>query len=113
MPDGLLTESEFQPFLQENPLCAVYYSGPGCAVCEQLKPKLFDMLSERFPRLNVAEADCVKERALAAEQSVFTIPTLVVYVEGREAFRYARSFAPAQVAEQLRRPYEMFFSVDG
>jgi thioredoxin-like negative regulator of GroEL len=96
-------------FLHENTLCAVYYSGPGCAVCEQLKPKLFGMLGERFPRLAIAAVDCSKARTLAAEQSVFTIPTLVVYIEGREAFRYARSFSPIQVAEQLQRPYELFF----
>ena len=98
-----------ETFLQQNPLCAVYYSGPGCAVCVQLKPKLFGMLGEQFPRLAIAEVDCGEERALAADQSVFTIPTLVVYIEGREAFRHARSFGPTQMAEQLRRPYDMLF----
>jgi len=103
-----LTESGFSRFIGEYDLCAVYYSAPDCNVCAVLKPKLFDLLGRRYPRLALGEVDCSAHKALAAGQSVFAIPTLIVYTDGREAFRHARGFSPAQVAEQLQRPYGIF-----
>jgi len=108
MTDGPLTETAFKPFIQDNPLCLVYFSGPDCAVCEQLKPKLFKLLSRQFPQLVFAEVDCSREKTLVAALGVFTVPTVIAYIEGGEAFRHTRSFSPAQVAAQLQRPYRIF-----
>ena len=104
-----LSHADFSAFTQEHPLCVVYFSGPGCAVCKQLKPKLFELLDEAFPQLGTAQVDCSEEQSLAVDQGVFTIPTLLVFIEGRETQRYARSFSPAQVAAELRRPYQLCF----
>jgi len=109
LPNPTLTASNFRDFTQQNPLCVVYFSGPDCAVCEQLKPKLTALLSSEYPRLGIALVDASEERALAADQGVFSIPTLLVFIEGHEARRYTRSFSPSQVAADLRRPYELCF----
>jgi thioredoxin 1 len=101
----ILNEAGFGDFLQTRLLCAVYYSGPDCNVCKVLKPRLLDMLQQDFPRLLLGEVDCSTEKGLAAGQGVFAIPTLIIYSEGREAFRFSRSFSPAQVAGALHRPY--------
>ncbi len=113
MPDGPLTETAFKRFIQRNPLCAVYFSGPDCAVCQRLKPKLFDFLSGQLPRLELAEVDCSQQKTLAAAQGVFTIPTLIAYAEGGEILRHSRSFSPAQVAAQLQRPYRILWPTSG
>lgn len=101
----LHNQSEFSEFLVTHLLCAVYFSGPDCGVCEVLKPRLFETLSGRFPELALGEVDCVRSPELAAQQLVFTIPTLVVYVEGRENLRKVRAFSPAELVQELERPY--------
>jgi thiol-disulfide isomerase/thioredoxin len=104
----LSKENDFSAFIADHPLCAVYFSGPDCAVCEALQPKLFDLLQQRFPRLALAEVDCSASPQLAAQQTVFTIPTLIVYLDGREGIRKVRSFSLAELAAELQRPYVIF-----
>jgi thiol-disulfide isomerase/thioredoxin len=105
MSQPLIDESEFSEFLGSHPLCAVYFTGPDCGVCQALKPRLFAMLSDRFPQLAVGEIDCSRCPGLAAQQMVFTIPALIVYIEGRENLRKVRAFSPAELARELERPY--------
>lgn len=100
--------SEHSAFIHRHPLCAVYFSGPNCAVCEALKPKLFELFETRFPELALAEVDCSASPQLAGQQSVFTIPTLIVYLEGREGLRESRSISLGELTEALERPYRIF-----
>ena len=92
-------------FIRDNPLAAVYFTGPECAVCQALKPRLFALFAERFPAMALVEVDCSREPAAAAQRRVFAVPTLVVYLDGREHLRRARAFSLVEVAEALGRPY--------
>lgn len=108
-PKPLTSDATFEEFIREHPLAAVYFSGPDCGVCTTLKPKLLRLVAERFPALAVAEVDCGLYRAVAAQRGVFIVPTLIVYLEGREGFRKVRSFSPGQVEAALARSYSLFF----
>jgi thioredoxin-like negative regulator of GroEL len=107
MTEQLNSLEAFERFINASPIAAVYFSGPDCNVCEVLKPKVMDMFVQRFPAIALAEVDCGIQTALAAQQSVFAVPTLIVYIEGRESIRKARSFSPAAVAAELARPYSI------
>jgi len=109
MTHPILTVNDFAGFIGQNALCVVYFSGPGCAVCEQLRPKLFGLLNSEFPQVPIAQVDCADQKVLAAEQRVFSIPTLVIFAEGRESQRFVRSFSPTEVARQLLRPYQLCY----
>ncbi len=104
----LVTNNDLNTFIREHPVSGVYFSGPNCGVCEALKPKLFELLGQRFPRLILGEVNCDASRELAAQQMVFTIPTLIVYLDGREGLRKSRSFSLAELAAELERPYGIF-----
>lgn len=106
----LIQETDHTGFIRSHPICAIYFSGPDCAVCEVLKPKLFELLQQRFPKLVLGEVNCANSPQLAAQMSVFTIPTLIVYFEGKEGLRKSRSFSLAELAQQLARPYEILTS---
>lgn len=99
----------FQAFLQQQPAAAVYFSGPDCSVCQVLKPKVLALLEQHFPQLALAEVDCSRASELAAQQSVFTVPTLVIYFDGRELLRKVRNFSLRELADELERPYALFF----
>lgn len=107
MSQTLASEAEFTGFIQRHQICSVYFSGPDCTVCKTLKPKLFEMLNDRFPAVAIGEVDCAVSPQLAAQQVVFSIPTMIIYIEGREAIRKVRSFSPSELALELERPYTM------
>lgn len=91
-------------------MCVVYFTAPDCAVCQALKPKVKAMLSQRFPRIAFAEVDCASTPDLAALQGIFSLPTLTLYIEGRETLRKVRAFGLGEVAGDLERPYSMLFA---
>ena len=107
--ERLQSTEALQRFVGARPLTAVYFTGPDCAVCAALKPKLKDLLNASFPALALADVDCAASREVAAQQSVFAIPTLLVFVDGRESFRQSRSINLAELRERLSRPYSVLF----
>ena len=108
MTRQLTTVAAFEQFIQAHPMAAVYFSGPACGVCTTLQPKLMGLFAERFPALAVAQVDCGQHQAVAAQQGVFTVPTLLIFFEGREAIRKARAFSPTEIEMELERPYGIF-----
>jgi len=110
VPRRLDATEALESFVQAHPIAAVYFSGPDCGVCHALRPRLEAMLAERFPELTLAEVDCGRLPETAAQNGVFSIPTLVVWLEGREFLRRARNISPGEVADALARPYAMFTS---
>ncbi len=109
LPKDLFDNDALEGFIQSSPICIVYFSAPGCGVCEVLKPKLMRMLAAEFPLIARAQVDCAEARALAAAQSVFSIPSVIVFTQGRESLRMTRSFGLADLADQLRRPYSVLY----
>lgn len=99
----------YQRFITAHPVAAVYFSGPDCAVCRALAPKLTEALARHFPELMLAWVDCAASPALAAQNQVFSVPLLVVYFAGQEAVRQARGFSVTGLCRELERPYRLFF----
>lgn len=109
MSPTLLTPEDLDDFVRAHTAAAVYFAGEACGVCRVLEPKLRALLQERFPEVALARVECARAPELAARRQVFSVPTLIVYLDGREALRRARHFSPAELAEALERPYRLLF----
>lgn len=102
-----------QVFVRDNEAAAIYFAGADCGVCQVLEPRVRVLLAESFPRIAFARVATEQAAELAAQQSVFAIPTLIFFFDGRESFRYARNFSLAEVERDVVRPYTMFFEESG
>lgn len=98
-----------QTFVADNAAAAVYFGGADCGVCHVLEPKIRVLLSESFPQVSFARVATEQASELAAQQGVFAVPTLLIFFDGRENFRYARNFSPGEVERDIARPYGLFF----
>ncbi|MCG8427743.1 MAG: thioredoxin family protein [Chromatiales bacterium] len=104
------TTEAFQQCIAEHRATLIWFTGPDCRVCQDLKPKIAQLISEQFPQIHCFQVDCAASPALSAQRQIFTVPTLLVYLEGQEFIRLSRSFSPAQLAAELDRPYRLLFS---
>jgi len=95
--------------LSESPIAGLYFSGRSCGVCHSLRPKIEALFAEDFPKVPLLEIATEEQPELAAQHSVFTLPVLIIYIDGREGPRFARSFSLDEVREALERPYSMLF----
>ena len=86
-----------------------YFSHSNCSVCKVLKPKVQLLLSEKFPKMYFEYVDIEKQPAIAAENQVFTVPTLLIYFEGKEYYRFARNVSIGQLKDAIERPYQLLY----
>jgi thioredoxin 1 len=87
----------------------LHFTSPDCAVCSALKPRLAALLAGEFPQVVLAEVDCVAAPDVAAQQQVFAVPTLLLFVMGRESQRWVRNLHLSELREALARPYPLLF----
>ena len=99
-----------QAFVSENAAAVVYFAGADCGVCHILEPKVRALLNDTFPRIVFGRVATEQASELAAQQSVFAVPTLLVFFDGRESFRYARNFSTGEIERDIARPYDLFFN---
>lgn len=85
----------------------VLFTSPDCSVCRVIRPLLAELVSERFPRLQFATVDAGDHPELAAQEGIFSFPTVIAYLDGRETLRRSRSFGIGEIADALDRPYHL------
>jgi len=85
----------------------VYFSHEKCNVCKVLKPKVSEMLNKIFPKVKMVYADTVQNPEIAGQNSIFAVPTIVTYVEGKEYFRRSRNIGIRELEDLIERPYSI------
>ncbi|WP_339230025.1 thioredoxin family protein [Oceanobacillus sp. FSL K6-2867] len=92
-------------FITENQLSFLYFSRPNCSVCHGLLPQV-EKLMESYPQINTAHINVEEVQMAAGRFSIFTIPVLLFFVDGKEYIREARIVHLDLLEEKIRRIYE-------
>lgn len=93
--------------LNKNTAVLVYFSHDACNVCKLLKPKVEVLLAEQFPKMKMLYVNTHQQPEIAAQYKVFTAPTILIFFEGKEHFRFSRNVSIGQLREAIERPYSM------
>ncbi len=81
----------------------IYFTGKTCGVCKALKPKLLEAAQENFPKVNIRVVDVEEEKEFTGQSMVFTLPVIILKVDDKEIYRFARSFSIYEVLDKLKR----------
>jgi thioredoxin-like negative regulator of GroEL len=103
------SKEEFDQVLKENAAVAVYFAHDNCNVCKVLKPKLSEALTEKFPKVEQVCIDIENTPELAGQHGVFTVPVVLLFLEGQELLRKSRNFGIGEVMDCIERPYSIMF----
>jgi thioredoxin-like negative regulator of GroEL len=101
--------NEFSHKISELPGVLFYFSHEKCNVCKVLKPKIHDLLKARFPKIEMIYCDTVLYPEIAGQNSIFTVPTILVFFDGKEFLRKSRNISIDELGNELNRPYSIFF----
>ncbi len=96
-----------QNLLDTNDTVMLYFSAPTCGVCQVLKPKLTDAMVQNFSDIIIESIDISIDPDIGAHFSVFTIPTVLIFLQGREYVRKSRHMSVDEVVRELERPYQL------
>ena len=107
--NNIQSYSHFLETIRTEPAVLVYFSHDQCSVCKVLKPKVADLLKEQFPKMAMFYCNTVEQSEVAAQNRIFSVPTVLVFFDGRETFRYSRNISLDELKTAIQRPYHLMF----
>ena len=107
--EGIYNFQELQGIISREKAVLLYFSNDACSVCKVLKPKVAQLLHERFPLLVSRYVDTELSPVIAGQFRVFSIPTILIFFDGKEQVRYNRNIHMHQLEASIARPYGLLF----
>ena len=88
----------------------IYFSNEACNVCKILKPKIRELIEMQFPKVEFLYVDIEKSPVISGQYRVFTIPTIDIYVDGKEHARFSRNVTMYDFETAIRKPYDILLA---
>jgi len=90
--------NDFNTITQDG-ITLVDFSAKWCGPCQQMKP-ILQKFSEKHPDINVITVDVQQEKDLAVKYRIQSVPTLIVFRDGRKTDLHA-GWADERILENL------------
>ena len=107
--NNIQSPTHFSEVIKSNAATLIYFSHDQCNVCKVLKPKIKDMLAHKFPKISMFYCNTVEQTEVAAQNRIFAVPTVLVFFDGRETFRFSRNIGLTELESAISRPYSLMF----
>ena len=105
-----MTPEELEKNIKESQGVLVYFKNDFCGPCAALRPKVSNLISSKFPRMEMVIVDSFTNPSLAGQYNVFGNPTLLVFFEGREYIRKSKYISMPELQGEVERLYDMVFA---
>ncbi|OKP89156.1 thiol reductase thioredoxin [Paenibacillus sp. P3E] len=93
---------EIDTFIQNNRFSMLYVSQEDCNVCHAIYPKLKELLSN-FPEIKLAHVDARRVGEVAGKFLIFTVPTIIMFLDQKEYLREGRFVQFEQLERKLQQ----------
>ena len=97
----IFTKEEFNNLINSDKPVLVDFFATWCAPCKMQAPVLYEFKKEMGDKIIVAKVDVDQNPELASEYSVFSIPTLMVFVKGEHKEKSVGLSTKANLSEMI------------
>jgi len=110
MNDHIHSQEEIDKLINSELGVLLYFSTPTCNVCHALKPKIIEAFDTHFPVIKQQFIDSSLSPEIPAALGIFSVPTIIVFLDGKEFARESRNVSVGELVKKIARPYEMMTS---
>ncbi|MBI9101539.1 MAG: thioredoxin family protein [Spirochaetales bacterium] len=96
-------------FIGSGAIRILFFSRPSCGVCIAVKPKVEELL-ENFPKAEAIYINLDRVPEASGQFSVYALPGILLYVNGKESGRIARYFSMEDLHKPLKRYYDLMYN---
>ena len=86
----------------------IYFTGSKCGACEVIKKRIEEILKE-YSNVNCYEINGEENVDIAARYGVFSLPIVLLFVEGKEAIRVGRNIDFLEFERSIERYNSLLF----
>lgn len=97
-----MTETEILKKIAGSNLLLTYFSQPACTVCKTLRPKI-EALVAGFPGIDFQYIDTQTCPVLRGQHLIFAVPTILLFLKGKEVKRWSRYLSVQEIELELER----------
>lgn len=97
---------EINEVIDTHDIAVIYFTGTACGACEVIKQKV-ERILERYPAITCREVNGENHLDVAARYQVFTLPHMILFVQGKETIRTGKHVDLRELENKINRYYEM------
>ncbi len=108
--DIIKNNEDLNKLINENDMLLIYFGSNSCSVCHAMKPKVEQLLG-KYPKIKGVSVIVENSVELSAKYTVFTIPVIILFIQGKETIREARIISMENLEQKISRYYELFYDI--
>lgn len=97
----------FNAFINSNSLILVVAKTNNCGVCDVVLSKV-EQLLEKYPNIKSSQIIIDEVPEFAGQYVVFTAPTILLFVDGKEILRESRFINFSELDNKIKRIDELY-----
>lgn len=102
----LTSITDIEHTIANNTLCLFYIKAPDCGVCNVMLDKV-EKLADQYPQLASFYTDIMEEPLIAGRFLVYSGPTVLLLMEGKEVYRGVQFIDLEELAFNINRFLEL------
>ena len=98
----LENEMELDELCQNSPAVILQFGSETCGPCHAIRNRI-DLWNTQHPRVQTRYIPIETQKALAAKWDIFSVPSVIVVIEGKVTVRQSGVFSLDQILSQTER----------
>lgn len=96
-----VSEKKFESFIKQK-IAVVDFWASWCMPCLMMSPVIEEM-AEKFPKIEFAKVNVDDNSKISEKFKVLSIPTLIIFKDGKEVERIVGNASPEKIEEKLKK----------
>lgn len=85
----ITSEQQINEMMNQHDVAVLYFTTPTCNVCKAIFPRLEELMKE-YENVPLLKIDAASLTETSAQHLVFTVPTILIFNNGKEVLRESR-----------------------